>query len=178
MNKNLPFEPDDKDSLNLNSVENFIKQASLPNEILKQSIRNDKNIYNVLIVDDHVSFQKLLELTLSMNPQIGVIDCVGSGEQAVIQAQLSHYDIIFMDAMMPGIDGYEACSNLRAMPEYKLTPIIMITGLTGHEDEAKAIIAGSTAFLTKPVNQVRLKDLLTRIFFMIEHRKSQHTYTT
>ena len=127
--------------------------------------------YRVLIVDDSASFQKLLSLTLSMQPQIGEIDCVGSGEEAIKRAKAENYDIIFIDAVMPGMDGYQTCSLLRKYEGYKDTPIIMITGLTSPSDEAQSIIAGSSHFVTKPIQQLAFKQMLDRVIFMIEYKK-------
>ncbi len=150
------------------------------NDSLKSEIENQPSIaetnkekYRVLIVDDNPSFQKLLSLTLSMQPQIGTIDCAGSGEKAIELAQAAHYDIICMDAMMPGMDGYQTCTLLRNYENYRNTPIIMVTGLTSPLDEAKAIIAGSTTYVTKPVQQGPFKEMLSRVIFMIEYKKKQ-----
>ncbi len=126
--------------------------------------------FRALIVDDNTAFQKLLALSLSMHPQIGVIDFAESGENAINKAKALQYDLIFMDAMMPGIDGYEACARLRELPEYKNTPVIMVTGLDSPSDEAKAIIAGTTTYVTKPVQQVPFKRLLTRVLSLLEYR--------
>ncbi|MEQ1739074.1 MAG: response regulator [Methyloglobulus sp.] len=128
--------------------------------------------FRVLIVDDNVSFQKLLALSLSMQPLIGVIDFANSGESAIKKANALTYDLIFMDAMMPGIDGYETCTRLRKNPIYKNTPIIMVTGLTTPLDEAKGIIAGSTTYVTKPVQQVPFKELLNRELALLTYRKN------
>lgn len=133
----------------------------------------NKEKYRVLIVDDNPSFQKLLSLMLSMQPQIGTVDCVDSGDKAIEQAKAAHYDIIFMDAMMPGMDGYQTCTLLRKYKNYRNTPIIMVTGLTSPLDEAKAIIAGSTTYVTKPVQQRPFKEMLNRVIFMIEYKKKQ-----
>ena len=135
----------------------------------KSAIRHSpKTHYRALIVDDNVAFQKLLGLSLSMHPQIAPIDCADNGESAIEKAEAHHYDIIFMDAMMPGIDGYQACARLRENPEYKNTPIIMVSGLTEPYDEAKAFIAGSTTYVTKPVQQIPFKELLTRVLHLLE----------
>lgn len=127
--------------------------------------------YRALIVDDNVPFQKLLALSLSMHPQIGAIDYADSGESAIEKVKVQQYDLIFMDAMMPGIDGYETCTRLRENPGYKYTPIIMVSGLTLPYDEAKAMIAGSTTFVTKPVQQVPFKELLTRVLTLLDYQK-------
>jgi two-component system, cell cycle response regulator len=150
------------------------------NSNLRQTMEVDKLALNetaplisycALIVDDNVSFQKLLALTLSMQPQIGEIDFADNGETAIEKAKLKQYDLVFMDALMPGIDGYETCARLRENPTYKNTPIIMVTGLTSPLDEAKGIIAGSTTYVTKPVQQLPFKELLTRELALLEYKK-------
>jgi two-component system, cell cycle response regulator len=128
--------------------------------------------FRVLVVDDNVSFQKLLALSLSMHPQIGEIDFANSGKIAIEKANAQQYDLIFMDAMMPGIDGYETCTRLRENPIYKNTPIIMVTGLTSPMDEAKGIIAGTSTYVTKPVQQVSFKELLTRELSLLEYKRN------
>ena len=128
--------------------------------------------YTALIVDDNASFQKLLALSLSMHPRIGVIDFADSGESALKKAKTKLYDLIFMDAVMPGMDGYDTCALLRKNPEYKNTPIIMVTGLDSPLDEAKGIIAGSTIYVTKPVQQIAFKELLNRELALLEYKKT------
>jgi two-component system, cell cycle response regulator len=127
--------------------------------------------YSALIVDDNVPFQKQLALSLKIHPQICVIDYADSGEIALEKATANQYDIIFMDAMMPGIDGYETCFQLRKNPSYKNTPIIMVTGLTSAADEAKATLAGSTSYVTKPVQQIPFQTLITRVLSILEYQK-------
>ena len=139
-------------------------------ELLAIPLPNDA-VYSALIVDDNPSFQKLLSLSLSMQPQIGVIDFANNGVEAIIKAKEKLYDLVFMDAMMPGIDGYEACRQLREIPEYKHTPIIMVTGLNSPMDEAKGIIAGTTTYVTKPVQQMPFKVLLTRELALLNFKK-------
>lgn len=134
--------------------------------------RATKTHYRALIVDDNAAFQKLLGLSLSMHPQIGPIDCADSGESAIEKAKATYYDIIFMDALMPGIDGYQACALLRENPDYKHTPIIMVSGLIEPYDEVKAFIAGSTTYVRKPVQQIPFKELVTRVLNLLEYRTS------
>lgn len=126
--------------------------------------------YSALIVDDNASFQKLLALSLSMHPQIGLIDFADCGESAINKAKAKPYDLIFVDALMPGIDGYETCARLRENPTYKNTPIIMVSGLTSPYDEAKAFIAGSISYVTKPIQQIPFKELLTRVLTLLEYK--------
>ena len=147
------------------------EKTSIPPESTAKASKSErKTRFSALIVDDNLAFQKLLGLSLSMHPQIGPIDCADNGQMAIDKAKTYQYDIIFMDAMMPGVDGYQACAQLRESPNYKNTPIIMVSGLTEPYDEAKAFIAGSTTYVTKPVQQIPFKALLTRVLHILEYK--------
>jgi CheY-like chemotaxis protein len=127
--------------------------------------------YRVLVTDDSPAIQKSLELNLSILPQIGVIDFADSGESALEKAATNHYDLIFLDVMMPGIDGYDTCTQLRCKPEYKKTPIIMVSGKSSPLDEVKGVIAGCTTYLTKPVQTEAFQKLSSRVLAWLEDRK-------
>jgi len=73
------------------------------------------------------------------------------------------YDLIFLDIMMPGIDGYETCGRIRSNPKFKKTPIIMLSGKTAPLDEVKGVIAGATTYLTKPIVHSEFQQVLGRI---------------
>lgn len=133
---------------------------------------NDKPGYRALIVDDNAVSQKLLALSLSLQPKIGEIEFADSGKSAIQKAKAQIYDIIFLDAVMPEMDGYEACYRLRKISHYKTTPIIMVTGLTSPLDEARAIIVGSTSYITKPVEQKHFKEVVSREIALIEFKKN------
>ncbi len=108
--------------------------------------------YRVLVVDDHQPFQEMLAASLGRLAQINKIDYADSGITAIEKAEAEQYDLIFLDVMMPpGIDGYETCTRLRAIPTYKEKLIIMVSGMDSPFDEAKGLIAGCTAYVTKPI---------------------------
>ncbi|MBK8817086.1 MAG: response regulator [Methylococcaceae bacterium] len=127
--------------------------------------------YRALVVDDSVAIQKSLEINLSTLTQIGEIDFADSGESALEKAESKLYDLIFLDVMMPGIDGYETCTRLRKKPEYKKTPIIMVSGKTSPLDEVKGVMAGCTTYLTKPVQQEAFQKLSIRVLSWLEKQK-------
>jgi two-component system, cell cycle response regulator len=133
---------------------------------------HDKAGYRALVVDDSVAIQKSLELNLVTLPQMGVIDFADSGESALEKAKAVQYDLIFLDVMMPGIDGYETCIRLRKKPEYKKTPIIMVSGKTSPLDEVKGVMAGCTTYLTKPVQQEAFQKLSIRVLSWLEKKKT------
>ena len=127
--------------------------------------------YRALVVDDSPAIQKSLEINLATLEQIGMIDFADSGEMALEKAQALQYDLIFLDVMMPGIDGYETCTQLRKKPEYKKTPIIMVSGKTSPLDEVKGVMAGCTTYLTKPVQQEAFQKLSIRVLTWLEKQK-------
>jgi two-component system, cell cycle response regulator len=127
--------------------------------------------YLVLVVDDSPAIQKSLELNLVVLPQIGAIDFADSGESALEKADAKHYDLIFLDVMMPGIDGYETCTRLRKKPAYKKTPIIMVSGKTSPLDEVQGVLAGCTTYLTKPVKEAEFQKLAIRVLAWLEKQK-------
>lgn len=128
--------------------------------------------YRALVVDDSVSIQKSLELKLAALEQISGIDFADSGEIALAMAQTQQYDLIFLDVMMPGMDGYETCTHFRKKQEYKKTPIIMVSGKTSPLDEVKGIMAGCTTYLTKPVQDDAFQKLSTRVLTWLSDRKA------
>lgn len=125
--------------------------------------------YRALVVDDSIAIQKSLELNLSQLEQIGGIDFADNGEEALEKARNSHYDLIFLDVMMPGIDGYETCAQLRKIAQYKKTPIIMVSGKASPLDEVKGVIAGCTTYLTKPVQKEAFQKLSLRVLTWLDN---------
>lgn len=127
--------------------------------------------YLVLVVDDSVSIQKSLELNLLKLPNIGQIDFADSGEMALEKIEAKQYDIIFLDVMMPGIDGYETCTQMRQKPLYKKTPIVMVSAKCSPLDEVKGIVAGCTTYLTKPVQNEAFQKLSHRMMTWLADKK-------
>jgi len=81
------------------------------------------------------------------------------GPAAIQECASFRPDLILLDIMMPGMDGFEVCRRIKATPETRLTPVVLITGLTGTEDRIMGINAGADDFLSKPID---LNELLAR----------------
>ncbi|MDO9212828.1 MAG: response regulator [Methylococcales bacterium] len=128
--------------------------------------------YSVLVVDDSVSIQKSLEINLLTLQHIDHIDFADSGEMALEKIEAKQYDIIFLDVMMPGIDGYETCTRIRQMPLYKKTPIVMVSAKCSPLDEVKGIVAGCTTYLTKPVQNEAFQKLSHRMMEWLANKKT------
>jgi len=107
-----------------------------------------------LVVDDVKPNRKLLNNLLSREGYL-VIEAE-NGEMAVDIVQHQHVDIIFMDVMMPGIDGYEATRQIKALIVDRFVPIIMVTALHEHQGMVTGIDAGADDYITKPIDAILL----------------------
>ncbi len=108
----------------------------------------------VLIVDDVPANLKLLDAKLTAE-YFGVLKAA-SGPEAIEIATSQQPDIILLDVMMPGMDGFEVCRRLKAAPQTEHIPIIMVTALDQPKDRVQGLEAGADDFLTKPVNDLAL----------------------
>ncbi|MDB5884313.1 MAG: hypothetical protein JWR74_484, partial [Polaromonas sp.] len=108
----------------------------------------------ILIVDDEVQNLKLLEVLLY--PEGYVTLSAASGEEALAVIAQQAPDLILLDVMMPGMDGYEVATRLKANPATANIPIIMITALADRSARLTGLHAGAEEFLTKPVDRAEL----------------------
>jgi len=109
----------------------------------------------ILIVDDDRDNVKLIKAKLS--GQAYVIDTAYDGIQALTQLEQEPPDLILLDIMMPGIDGFEVTRRIKADPATAEIPIILLTALDGAEDKARGMQVGADEYLTKPVKTVELR---------------------
>ena len=124
----------------------------------------------ILVVDDTPENIRLLDAVLS--PRGYTVEAVGSGEQAVEKlAEESLPDLVLLDIVMPGIDGYEVCRRIRAAPATALLPVVMITASSG-EEKVKALEAGADDFVLKPFDQA---ELLARVRSLIRIKQYHDT---
>lgn len=116
----------------------------------------------VLIVDDE---EKNLKLMSAILANYGYdFETAKNGIEALEKTKTFSPDLIFLDVMMPEMDGYEACRRLKQDQSTKHIPIVMVTSLTGRDSKIKGLEAGANDFLTKPVDaneiMVRARNLL------------------
>ena len=129
----------------------------------------------VLVVDDLAPNVKLLEAKLRAE-YFEVISTL-SGQEAIEIAKVQQPDIILLDVMMPGLDGFETCRILKDDPDTCHIPVVMVTALDQQADRLAGLKAGADDFLTKPVQDVALfarVRSLTRLKQMTDELRHRH----
>ena len=101
----------------------------------------------VLIVDDDPLNRLVLEKTLQQDYDVF---CVESGEKALTFLKTQTVDLLILDIVMPGIDGYEVLTKLKESATTSMLPVIFISANTSHDDEAKGLELGAMDYITKP----------------------------
>ncbi|MBE9562308.1 MAG: response regulator, partial [Proteobacteria bacterium] len=104
----------------------------------------------VLVVDDDEINRLLIRETLRKSGLL--VEEVESGEEAIEHFQQNPSDIILLDVIMEGMDGFATCTLLRKLPAGLHVPIVMMTGLNDIESINHAYESGATDFITKPIN--------------------------
>lgn len=113
----------------------------------------------ILIADDNIKNRELLHTVLS---HLGhTIVEAANGLEAIELASAHRIDIFILDLQMPGLDGYETARRLRA-GSHAGTPMIAVTAYAMHGDEQRALAAGFSSYLSKPVRLARLREELSR----------------
>jgi adenylate cyclase len=112
----------------------------------------------ILVVDDTANNVKLLKDLLSMKGYAVVT--ASSGAEGLEQIDKERPDLVLLDVMMPGMNGYDVCRKIRENPDTAILPVVMVTALDPGPERIKGLEAGADDFLTKPINQ---PELLARV---------------
>jgi CheY-like chemotaxis protein len=113
----------------------------------------------LLCADDDEDIRAILRLALGLDPDLQA-EVVDSGDAAIVRATAEPFDAILLDAMMPGLSGYETCRTLKATPATAHIPVVFLTAKTGRAELQRALDAGALGCLTKPFDPMTLaKDL-------------------
>jgi putative two-component system response regulator len=111
----------------------------------------------ILIVDDESASRAALEVLLRR--ENFDVHSANNGATALAECASFRPDLILLDVLMPGMSGFEVCKQIKATLETRLTPVVLITGLSATEDRIKGINAGADDFLSKPID---FNELLAR----------------
>ncbi len=148
---------------------NFIPELTIGSEIDESDLSQEfiENVvaqgdesyaeYKALIVDDSSAVRKQIEIELKL---LGVeVKSAVSGEEAIAVCRDNDFDIIFLDVVMPGIDGYKVCKHLKKYHRTKNTPVVMLTGKTSPFDKVKGSLSGCDSYLTKPLEHEGFQEI-------------------
>ena len=109
----------------------------------------------ILVVDDEERNLRLM--TAMLEPEGYDVVLAGNGTEALQKAREEFPDVVLLDIMMPGLDGFEVAKQLKDSEETRTVPIIMVTALNEVGDRVKALEVGADDFLSKPVDKTELK---------------------
>lgn len=128
------------------------KKPYISNELSYMNVENERPL--VLVIDDEEYMRLLIDESLDQ-AGFDVVEA-GNGEQGLQVFQERNPDIVLMDVMMPGKNGFETCTELRTIVGGEHVPVLMITGLDDVDSINRAYAAGATDFITKPINYTLL----------------------
>ena len=129
----------------------------------------------ILVVDDDRSLRFALRKFLEEDGHT-VIEAT-NGAQALAQCEKMMPDLVLMDAIMPVMDGYEACRRIRQLPGGTSTPVLIITGREDNEAINDALQSGASDYITKPINNQVLRRRVTQLFQASRAEKHAHIAT-
>ena len=116
----------------------------------------------VLVVDDSDIVRRTM--LRKINDYGHTTDLAANGEEAMAMLLNNKYRVIFLDVMMPGLDGLEICKRIKRSAEYKGTAVYMLTSKDGMFDRVRATMAGCDGYLVKPLESKKLRDVLEKYF--------------
>ena len=114
----------------------------------------------ILVVDDIAANVKLLQARLSAE-YYEVVTAFNGADALAICAQ-GGIDLVLLDIMMPGMDGFEVCMRLKSEASTRHIPVVMVTALDQPADRLRGLTAGADDFLTKPVSSAQLAATIER----------------
>jgi len=136
----------------------------LYDDILSESIK-------VLVVDDSLSVHKYLEHKLPLLCKNRIeMTFAETGKQAARKVKDNIYDIVFLDVMMPGVDGYKVCKWIKAN---SIAEVIMLTSRGSRFDKVRGAMSGCDMYLTKPPQDIKLREILDRRSKMLLNNNNQ-----
>ena len=113
----------------------------------------------VMVIDDSNTIRRSAEIFLKASGCEVIL--AENGFDALSKISSEHPQIIFVDIMMPRLDGYQTCALIKRNPRFKSTPVIMLSSKNGVFDKARGRMVGSDHYLTKPFTQETLIETIT-----------------
>jgi CheY-like chemotaxis protein len=128
--------------------------------VMPSSPRHEEHSFRVLAVDDSPLMRTFLQNKLQpygIQPEFAA-----SGEEALFKISKQHFDLIFLDVMLPGMDGYDVCKMIKKNKDNNLMKVVMLTSKDKTFDKIRGTMAGCDSYLTKPVDEMKLRAIIER----------------
>ncbi len=122
----------------------------------------------ILIVDDDPVIVRLLQINFRLEGYL--VETASRGEEALERAAESRPDVVVLDVMMPGVDGWEVCLRLKADPAMREVPIIFLSARAQDEDRQRGYALGVSEYVTKPFDPAHLVEIVARSLSSTERR--------
>ncbi len=135
---------------------------------------SDVTVRKALVVDDSLPIRR--QMKIKLQSFVGRVDLAENGEQAVELLATNSYDIVFLDVVLPGMDGYQICRKIKHSKETKKMPVIMLTGKSSPFDRVRGKLAGCNTYLTKPVDQAKFDKAVGTFLGQVERRHHMGSY--
>lgn len=154
-NESPAFTPAQESESNVSTLSAKAKAAQ------RSTTEVEKNTQqSALVVDDSLPVRRQIGIHLA--PLVGKVDFAEDGERALELIANRTYDIIFLDVVLPGMDGYKICRVIKKNKKTKKTPVIMLTGKSSPFDMVKGKLAGCDTYLTKPVEDTTFDEVVQK----------------
>jgi DNA-binding response OmpR family regulator len=124
----------------------------------------------ILVVDDERLIVKGIKFSLEQDGM--EVDCAYDGEEAYLKAKEKEYDLILLDIMLPKMDGFEVCQQIR---EFSMVPIVMLTAKGDDMDKILGLDYGADDYITKPFNILEVKARIKAIMRRADFSKPKET---
>ncbi len=121
----------------------------------------------VLVIDDEPEITEIIQTFLSETGYQVLVD--NNSEVAVEKARTFKPNVILLDIMMPGVDGYNICQQIKADPDLAAVPIIFLTGKDRGDDMGRSFKAGGDMFIKKPFSCERLLEIVNIVLMSASH---------
>lgn len=118
-------------------------------------------LQKILIVDDEPNIVIPLQFLMEQNGYSTLV--AQSGEEALELISKEKPDLVLLDIMLPGVDGFEVCEIIRLKPEWRSTRIIFLTAKGRDVDIAKGMVLGADEYITKPFSNQQIIDAVTKL---------------
>jgi putative two-component system response regulator len=134
-------------------ISGYNQESVIPRQNVKGSMEGETKKSRVLVVDDELINRKVLEGLLKAQG----LDCVSADSgPAALKLLDAGIDLVLLDIMMPGMDGFAVARAIRERPLFADLPIVMVTALSAKEDRLRAVEAGANDFVAKPIDATEL----------------------